>query len=289
MRIAFYYQNWDDVAISGTQDAINVLMTELKRRYGYECLVFNGFTQNIGDFNKCDVVIFLSSVTSFRSDVSLRGVDIDKIETPKVLWNHCWDFVEGTEDILDKFDLVMGLSEKHAKHLGIDEWCYNGINHGIFERKFIPTLQPMPKVRNRVLYCGGPAWWKGGKKIPAIKKTLSENGYELREVWNITQHMLCNEFNEAQFVIIPSEIESFCLVSVQAQACGCVPIAHDVGGISETMPFKYLLYDEDYIAAIKKAEEENRNGNLEACCMYNTKRFDIEETANKFHLMMNYI
>ena len=130
-------------------------------------------------------------------------------------------------------------------------------------------------------------WWKGGKKVAKIKYDLVLDGYMVKEVWGVTQEQLAEEFNTAQFVLIPSEAESFCLVSVQAQACGCIPIAHDVGGVSETIMQKELLYkDESEILGILKKVKLSET---EAECeMRSIGVFDIQRTSNKFHIIMSY-
>lgn len=46
---------------------------------------------------------------------------------------------------------------------------------------------------------------------------------------------LAQEYRRAALCLIPSRYESFSLVSLEAQACGCVPVAAEVGGVPETM------------------------------------------------------
>jgi hypothetical protein len=283
MRLAFYYENWEDGAINGTQHAVSLLCEKLTEHYDYECHFYNDFNIDKGA-SWHDVIVFLSST---------GNVKLDKIKTSKVLWNHCWNFVDGMVDRLDEFDMVMGLSPKHAEHLGIKDWCYNGIDPKVFYRKMIPTLHYVPKKDNLVVYAGGPKWWKGGKKIAAIRAELEKNGFVVEELWGVTQEELADKFNEARFVLIPSEIESFCLVAVQAQACGCIPVAHDVGGISETIPNKELLYKEDVnilsvLNWILDSKLPLRKACYEKLCIENAKRFNIDAVANKFHLMMSY-
>jgi glycosyltransferase involved in cell wall biosynthesis/SAM-dependent methyltransferase len=51
----------------------------------------------------------------------------------------------------------------------------------------------------------------------------------------VSHDELAIEYSKSSICVIPSNYESFSLVSLEAQACGCFPIAHDVGGIAETM------------------------------------------------------
>jgi len=46
---------------------------------------------------------------------------------------------------------------------------------------------------------------------------------------------LAREYSRSGICAIPSRYESFSLVSLEAQACGCIPLAAEVGGLPETM------------------------------------------------------
>lgn len=54
-------------------------------------------------------------------------------------------------------------------------------------------------------------------------------------VGSLTKEELAEEFRCAGFVLSPSRIESFGMVSVEAQACGCIPLVAPVGGLPETL------------------------------------------------------
>ena len=51
----------------------------------------------------------------------------------------------------------------------------------------------------------------------------------------VGQEELAAEYSRSGLCVIPSRFESFSLVSLEAQACGCIPLAAEVGGIPETM------------------------------------------------------
>ena len=51
----------------------------------------------------------------------------------------------------------------------------------------------------------------------------------------ISHTQLADEYSKSSICVIPSSFESFSLVSLEAQSCGCIPVAHDIGGVSETM------------------------------------------------------
>ena len=278
MNIVFYYPDYDPTTCGGTRDALDILKATLEdEKNGHICSIYNAAeVSNQQLFNCFDILVCVTSS---------KWLDLNKIKIPKILWNHCWDFVEGMDKKLGAFDMIMALSPKHAAHLGTKHWCCGGIDTKVFYHT------DMPKQKNLVLYCGGPYWWKGSKKIPEIKQNLEAAGYELECVWGVSHKELAEKFNKAQFVIIPSEIESFCLVSVQAQACGCIPIAHDVGGISETL-CEYnadsYLYDTDYVGTINRLADYHLLC-IGEHCIKNAERFDINVVAKRFCEMMRYV
>ena len=51
----------------------------------------------------------------------------------------------------------------------------------------------------------------------------------------LTKEEIAEEFRRAGFVVSPSRIESFGMVSIEAQACGCIPLVAPVGGLPETL------------------------------------------------------
>ena len=51
----------------------------------------------------------------------------------------------------------------------------------------------------------------------------------------LTKDELREEYNRAGFILCPSRIESFGMVSVEAQACGCIPVVSAIGGLPETL------------------------------------------------------
>ena len=51
----------------------------------------------------------------------------------------------------------------------------------------------------------------------------------------VSRDELAVHYSRATLCVIPSRFESFSLVSLEAQACGCVPLVADVGGAPETI------------------------------------------------------
>lgn len=298
MRIGFYYQNWQEGSINGTQDSVSLLCKKLAKR-DIRCSII-GDTLTPDNYDAFNTVQFTDSpsgyarLNGFDAIVALSSLGTIKpslTDSSIILWNHCWDYVEGVDASLDTFESILALSPKHAKHLKADKWCYNGYDPEVFNGN--RETECSRRNSRIVLYCGGPEWYKGFRKLPEIEKQINGMGYELRHAWRLSHEQLANQFNMAGYVLIPSEAESFCQVSVQAQACGCIPLAHDVGGVSETMPTGFdFLYrkvegEPESVTVARRLSELNnmatadRKG-LEKSMSESVAKFDISETSRMF-------
>lgn len=227
MRIIFYYPSYIPNRISGIHDAALVLIKQMKA-LGHEAVLYSKYdlttrAVTYNDINTADTVVICSSTV---------GLDIHLLKTDVVLWCHGWEYLDGVKQFLPKFSKIIALSPKHAEHLKTEYWCYNCYDDTIFYED-----QSVPRDPSRVLYCGGFKWWKGCKCIPIMRRMIEHSRYSLRldTIYNLTHTELAKEFCKSGMVFIPSITESFSLVSVQGQACGCIPVCHDVGGVSETI------------------------------------------------------
>ena len=59
------------------------------------------------------------------------------------------------------------------------------------------------------------------------------NALGLRVVFHgaVGKERLYLEYSKHSLLVLPTELESFGLVLAEAQACGCIPVVHDCGGI----------------------------------------------------------
>lgn len=245
MKLCFYYHALGDdiVQCGGTVDALVMLATTLAEDHeiavygdavsasrkvnGWQLEPFSDDAQTYDDLRFADCMVILTEK---------GNCDIDKVKCPKVLWNHCWEYVNGAKKYLNKFNGIMGLSETHAAHLGTSHWCYpGGYDTKVFNLG--DSIALIDRKPWSMVFCGGDVWYKGKKYATAAADYLAKEGRrtELTIVDGLSEPELATVFRRNQFVLIPSEIESFSLVSVKAQACGCMPVAHNCGGIADTM------------------------------------------------------
>lgn len=92
-----------------------------------------------------------------------------------------------------------------------------------------------------------PADWLDEKGRPIWIKIEQELS-GLRYFGKVTQEGLANAFQEASLLVMPSRInETFGLVSLEAQACGCIPVLPRQGGFPETVRegITGYLYDDN--------------------------------------------
>jgi hypothetical protein len=286
MLIIFYYPKYDYQAINGTQDVIKLIIKELKVR-GHTSIMCGEGSLLTGDIsykqiNMADLFVVITSS---------EGINLNAITIPMILWNHCWDFVEGVDKHLSKFEKIVARSEKHAKNLGVEDWCYGGYDPTIFYQDN-NTKRDLVSV----VYCGGDKWWKGARQTTKIKELLKTSSikFSFENVYELSQMELSAKFRKTAIVIIPSAIESFSLVSIQAQACGCLPVANNCGGISETIcdEMKDICLYNEYteLAAVNKIVEARREFSLEMQSSMNEhiQKFKSENIINMFLSIIDF-
>ncbi|MRR34214.1 glycosyltransferase [bacterium] len=81
--------------------------------------------------------------------------------------------------------------------------------------------------------CGSAALWGAEEYIDqdAVRQVTSNIMFHGK----VSREELAVHYSRASICVIPSRFESFSLVSLEAQACGCVPLVADVGGVPETI------------------------------------------------------
>ncbi|MFT3783340.1 MAG: glycosyltransferase [Nibricoccus sp.] len=134
----------------------------------------------------------------------------------------------------------------------------NGVNHEVFYPRdvarnparilyvgaLVPDKNPhtlinaflmiSPRLPETELHiCGSAALW--GEKDYFDQEEVRRRNPKIFFHGAISSEELAVQYSQAALCVIPSKFESFSLVSVEAQACGCVPLAAKTGGLPETM------------------------------------------------------
>jgi glycosyltransferase involved in cell wall biosynthesis/GT2 family glycosyltransferase len=80
-----------------------------------------------------------------------------------------------------------------------------------------------------------PAHWLDAEGYP-LWTTIEQEVSGIKYCGEVTQEELAYAFQQSSLLIMPSRIdETFGLVSIEAQACGCIPVLPRQGGFPETM------------------------------------------------------
>jgi len=205
-----------------------------------------------------DTVFFATHIRSFRQ--------IPK--RPGQIWiihQHCWDFDAQSRPRIDDVDIVLCLSEYHKTFLQsrniaaekllilpnlIDTDMYRPGNvtrdehaimfaGGIHPHKCVHILldafqlihQHLPEATLH-LY-GDGAMWRGGDEYGNTLKSMKPEGVYFHGY--VDRNMMPEIYSRHGILCLPSVLESFGLVTVEAQACGCIPVVHKVGGVAATL------------------------------------------------------
>jgi glycosyltransferase involved in cell wall biosynthesis len=231
---------------------------------------------------------------------------------------HFWDLEEDETSRLADFDVICTRSEIHQKH--IEESTRHSIPVAHVYNDICPELfKPLLNVRrenNSIAYAGAIVPHKGVEKViqafVVLKQSIPElslNIYGSATMWNhgneyedylrtlaaglvnfhgaISYQEMPKVFSENSLLVLPSRVESFSLVSIEAQACGCIPVIHRSGGVEATMidgetgflytPNTYERLSECLLKALPRA-----NHMREAARKFVTTKFDNKLHAKKY-------
>jgi Flp pilus assembly protein TadD len=206
-----------------------------------------------------DVVFFATHIRYFQGLTKPSG-------QIWVLYQHCWeagDYVSLSHT--SDFDIVICLSELHRaslreQHIGneklitipnlIDTNVYSpGYIHrnnhsimfagGLHPHKCIHILlDAFRLVRQQVqdaelhIY-GDGQMWRGGDDYGNYLKGIKPEGVHFHGY--VSNKDMPQIYSKHSILCLPSKLETFPMVIVEAQACGCIPVAHNAGGVTATL------------------------------------------------------
>jgi glycosyltransferase involved in cell wall biosynthesis len=205
-----------------------------------------------------DIVFFATHIRWFR-DVPKRLGQI------WIIHQHCWDFDDQSRERIADVDAVICLSPLHRAFLEtrdigpekfvtipnlIDTSVYfpQNVSRNSHSIMFAGGLHPHKGVhilleafellRRQIpdaelhLY-GDGAMWRGGDDYGDYLKRIKPQGVYFHGY--IDHADMPGVYSRHGILCLPSVLESFGLVTVEAQACGCIPVVHKVGGAAATL------------------------------------------------------
>lgn len=238
-----------------------------------------------------------------------------------ILYQHCWKVEKNELEKIKRFDAVICLSEVHKK-----EVIAQGVNGDVIDvfannidTRFYKPNKVVQRKRHSILFAGAIVPYKRidvlfgafgfiRKKYPDATLDIYggaamwhvDDEYEskfrklncpiVRYHGAVHNSRMPDIYSENSIICIPSTLESFSMVSIEAQACGCVVVAHDIGGIPVTIPDTNtgFLYSpntaENLAAAIHTAFRRiNEDKSIrDRCRQFVCDNFDLERNVGKF-------
>lgn len=324
MKILFYYHGFlnTDKHLAGTNRML-LSVAQIFGNYGNVTIASNSLERDevFNGINIVKVNVFKRvELSVFDIVVFICGKDAVKLQKPPrqkwVRYQHCWHF--HNDEYTEKYDMVVGVSKIHADYMvacGIPEKKVTFINNFINLDKFYK--RDIERDEYSIMYCGAISKNKNvDLMIEAIKSSfvLSQSLHidvygdcemtgspreyydkvvKMSEGMNITFHgpvgkeELAMAYSRNSAICLPSDVESFGLVLAEAQACGCVPIAHGSGGVSFTVNDKCgILYNPNAIYELYNAinyafavgfKDEDR----EHCIRYARRNFTVKKAMKQ--------
>ena len=267
-----------------------------------------------------DIVVFATHMGCFKA--------LKKPERQTwILHQHCWAVEPMELRRMEAFERIIALSDihKHAiveQGVPIEKVCVipNAVDVECFSQQSVARIpnsilfagalvahkgldiliRALPKVRqfypqSRIYVYGDAGMWHEDSKYQEDIRSIADDNVifcgarpnaEMPEIYS-SHEILC----------LPSKMESFGLVSIEAQACGCIPVVHAIGGSSATLDdgrtgFLYAPNDPDTLAdAIIKAFKvlEQSPAIRGQAATFVDKNFNIHTAAGDFLEMLEKI
>jgi nucleoside-diphosphate-sugar epimerase/glycosyltransferase involved in cell wall biosynthesis/ADP-heptose:LPS heptosyltransferase/GT2 family glycosyltransferase len=205
-----------------------------------------------------DIVIFATHIGYFA--------DIEKPTGQKwILYQHCWTVEPPELARISDFDAVICLSDIHKKTVlnqKVPEEKIKVFPNSIDISHFYP--RQVKRKPHSILFAGAIVPLKGVHILidafKLVKQLLPDaelNIFGSASLWRdsdiyeknlksagipgvIFHGTVLNDkmpliYSQNSLLCLPSEIESFGIVAVEAQACGCIPVVHNNGGGAATL------------------------------------------------------
>jgi glycosyltransferase involved in cell wall biosynthesis len=237
-----------------------------------------------------------------------------------ILYQHCWKIEKNELKQIDYFNSIICLSEKHKKTV-----IAQGVNGDLIDifannidTEFYKPQSNVQRANHSILFAGAIVPYKRLDLLFAaftfIRKRYPDstmNIYGNAAMWQAgneyekeLQYLNCpivhyhgavhssrmpEIYSKHSVICIPSTLESFSLVSIEAQACGCIAVAHNTGGISVTVQdndtgFLYAPNTAETLAktidkAFKRIDQDECI--RDRCRKYICDNFDIEKNIGR--------
>lgn len=208
-----------------------------------------------------DIVVLASHMAAFEPLAKPAG-------QKWVLLQHCWELMPDIPPRLDDFDAIIASSPMHRENLarlGAPGHKMTVIPNFLDPQAYAPPASPCPPLS--LAYAGALVPHKGVHVLVEAMRAVAEAepgvnldvygapdmwldfeaGYEerlrqaaeglpVRFLGAIPNNDdMPRVFQAHGIFCLPSICETFPLTILEAQACGCIPVAHDGGGTAATM------------------------------------------------------
>ncbi|WP_224983685.1 glycosyltransferase [Geomonas agri] len=264
-----------------------------------------------------DVVVFATHLGSF-------GNIVKPAAQRWILHQHCWDLNPAERTRLEDFDLVIGLTQGQKRRFeeqGVPSSRLAVLANAIDTDFFSP--RPVPRKPHSVMFSGAVVPHKGvhillqaftsvRAQFPDAELHVYGNAAMWREDAGYERELMAsapegtyfhgavanNEMPEIysshSVLCLPSQLESFGLVTVEAQACGCVPIVNEAGGMPETVQNRitglvYTPNQPDVLAAHIVAAFQSLDADpaiRQRCVDFARQMFRLEDQGARFQKLV---
>lgn len=269
MNVLFYYDGFVDPRdqLAGT----STMMWRMAQCFSKDNFVMCA-SKRIGESFIVEGIA-IADATSFRDinnlidpfDVVFFYCDFDMSvikKPPHQIWVrsiHCWAPNLKSFEFLKNCEVITAVSQIHKEYLktfSVDAHVVdNCIDHSVFK-------WDGKNRRSGICYAGSVSNYK---KVDIAIDCAIKYGYELHIYGDslcinsdpyyenkviksasmntdkiffhgfVKKEELAEAFNKHLILVLPSGVESFGLVTVECQACGCIPVVHNVAGTPATL------------------------------------------------------